>query len=102
MSENVKVIKLVTGEEIIAETTNTIDGKNILIENPLLVVLQPREDGRGFGVMLAPFAMGVDGAINIKSDKLIFVEAPKEELLQQYNKVFSKIQVVPARVIAPK
>jgi hypothetical protein len=102
MSDNVMILKLVSGEEVIAEVTNTLNGKNILIENPLLVVLQPREDGRGFGVMLAPFAMGVEGKINVNADKLVFVESPKKELLEQYNKVFNKIQVVPAGILVPK
>ena len=102
MSENVMVLKLASGEEVIADVTNSIDGKNILIENPLMVVLQPREDGRGFGVMLVPFAMGVEGKISIKADKLVFIESPKKELLDQYNKVFNKIQVAPAGILVPK
>ena len=100
MTDNVMIVKLVTGEEVIADVTNSIDGKNILIENPLLVVLQPREDGRGFGVMLVPFAMGAEGRLSISVDKIIFVSSPKKELLEQYRKVFSKIQIAPANILS--
>ena len=99
----VKVLKMITGEDLIAECKDSDDG-NIILKNPCILV--PAKDG---GVGIAPWAFmtkdgmqGGDG-IEISNDHILFVAEAQEEIYNQYNEQFGSGLVVPTKkeVAAP-
>lgn len=87
---NVKCIKLVTGEDVIAEYS--VEGAVVKLENPVQVSMVPgRNSGQpNFGFIPFPLVSN-DKIIEIQSDKIVYVCEPAEEFLTQYNSIFSNI-----------
>lgn len=80
----VKVLRLVTGEDLIVNIKNmTMD--MVTISKPHVVVMQPKPDGRGVNVGLMdylPFAEGNE--FDIDRDKIIVMYEPKKGLKDSY------------------
>lgn len=94
MSE-VKLIKLVTGEEILAEILS--EGQDIEICNPLNAVVQPSPQGISYGFI--PWAGLTDGNLTLKADKVVFIAEVREDVLNSYNSQFGKIVTPPKKII---
>jgi len=97
MSE-VKLLGLVTGEQLIAKIVDDVSSK-WKIKNA--VILMPMGEGKlGFAQWL-PYAD--NDALFINSDKIIFESVPQTDLLNKYNEAFGSGLVVPDnKISAPK
>jgi hypothetical protein len=94
---SVKIFKLMTGEEIVAEITNESDS-SVSLKNCVALVLQPSRDGKlGFGFV--PFGAMVDGDITISKDKLLFTAEASDDLKNNYNSMFGGIVTPPKTLI---
>jgi hypothetical protein len=90
--KNLKVFKLITGEEIIAESL-TIDGEyQHNIKNALMLMMQQTSDGR-FGVQIVPWGSHTTDIITINDEHIIYSVTPKKELVELYEKAFSPLQL---------
>lgn len=88
--KNLKVFKVITGEEIIAEVVDVVElDYQYTIKNALMLLMQQTD--KGFGVAVVPWGNHVDGNIVLESDKLIYVAAPRKELVEMYEKAFSPL-----------
>ena len=91
---NVLVFKLSTGEEIIAEVTNddtSIESTGVyIIKNALALILSPNQGG-GLGVSVFPWGNHVTGEIPLKEEDVIYTGTPRSELVDMYEKAFSKL-----------
>lgn len=95
---DVKVFKMINGEEIIAEVVNTFD-KTIELKNPAQIVLQRTETG--MGVAIAPYMPYASGNINLHRTAIASDCEPDVNLVNEYNKIFgSGIQIAPASALA--
>lgn len=93
---NVLVLKLITGEEIVAEVLN--DGaEETVVQNGLQLVPQQGPDGK-LGVGVFPWGNHVDGPVTLEDKHIIYVGVPKAELLDLYNKAFGSIVVPPSAI----
>lgn len=89
MSE-VKCIKLLTGEEVIAEYSKI--GDSIKMVNPLRVSMVASMSGSQPNFGFSPFPMvSNDKEITVHESHVIYICNPAEEFLVQYNEIFSKI-----------
>jgi hypothetical protein len=91
--KDVKLIRMITGEEIIAEV---LDWKNgmMTIQNPLLVI--PQQGQVGF----APWATVIDPEqpeIGLDMKHVIYSVAVAEPVIEQYNKIFGSNIVLPEK-----
>jgi hypothetical protein len=94
---SVKIFKLMTGEEIVAEITNESES-SVSLKNCVALVLQPSRDGKlSFGFV--PFGAMVDGDITIDKDKLLFIAEASDELKNNYNSMFGGIVTPPKTLI---
>jgi hypothetical protein len=91
MSE-VKLIRLTTGEELVAKITEQTSD-TYLIKNPAILIPAGR-DQLAFGQWL-PYANIKDG-IEIEKKFVIFITEPMEELYNQYSSSFGSGIVVPS------
>ena len=95
---NVKVMKLVTGEDLISEVKDSKDG-GLILKNPCILV--PAKDG---GIGIAPWAFmskDVETGIEISKDKCVFVSSPQDEFEEQYLKVFSPVVAPSSKIVTP-
>ena len=93
----IKIFKLITGEEIVAEVVSETED-SVSLKNCVALVLQPSRDGKlSFGFV--PFGAMVDGDITIKKDKLLFTAAASDDLKNSYNSMFGGIVTPPKTLI---
>jgi hypothetical protein len=93
MFENIKdgdlvTLKLASGEEVIAKYISGADSY-ISIEKALVLMNGPQ--GLAFGTFFSTAEQ--DKPINIAKDKITSIAYINEKIQQEYNRVFSKIEV---------
>jgi hypothetical protein len=85
---NVKILKLITGEEIMAEVKNS-DSTSITVKNAVAVMLQPTQEGYGFGFV--PWCPLAGETKTINRTALVFEQDPNDEAINAYSSMFSSI-----------
>ena len=89
---DVKLIRIVTGEEIIAEVLSETDD-TITVQNGLVVL--PSAQGVGF----APWATVIskdEPEITMSKKHVVYVAATQEDVAQKYNEMFGSKLVTPS------
>jgi hypothetical protein len=84
----VKYIKLLNGEELIAETTR--DGHIVKLKNPVRLVLIPSKvDPKNPSIGLAPWAeFSEDKEIELDKAHILAIMNPHKDFINQYNSMF--------------
>lgn len=91
---NIKCIKLISGEEIIADIDQSVDGL-LILKNPLLIMMVPNQNNQ-FGIGLAPFcAYAKDPQIPIREGAVVTIFDPDTGMKNEYNVRFGSGIVVP-------
>jgi hypothetical protein len=97
--ENIKVFKLINGEEIISKATET--GSGWVLNSPAQIVMQQTKDG--VGVALAPYMPYASGDIQMYQHAVASEAKPDVKMENEYSRLFgSGIQIVssaPASII---
>lgn len=95
----VKALKLVSGEELVAEVTFE-DENAIVIKNPLAIMIQRTPDGN-LGIGFVPFApyLPKDTSIELKVEKTTFCIEVDDQMKNQYNQIFGGIVTPPKNII---
>ena len=89
---DVKLIRIVTGEEIIAEVLSETDD-TITVQNGLVVL--PSAQGVGF----APWATVIskdEPEITVKKTFVVYIAAVQEDVAHKYNEMFGSKLVTPS------
>ena len=88
-----------THQTIIGEIINQ-DEVDVSVKNPMQVIaVPPRSANDPGGVGFAPYLAFVeefDRGINFKNDDILTINTPVPDLLSQYRKMFSRIEIAPA------
>ena len=89
MSE-VKIIRLSTGEDVIAKIGENDQG--ISLKNPFVIIPQQSAPGQPVQLMMSLYnAFGKSDTITVGKDKIVFTTDPKEEILKSYEQNTSRI-----------
>jgi len=94
--KNVKLVRLLTGEEILAEVVT--DTENVLtISNPIRVVLMPNKEGSTTPTVgFAPWMeFSEDNEYSLDKSHVLAIMNPISDFVTQYNKAFSSIITPP-------
>jgi hypothetical protein len=96
---NIKIIKLITSEEIVAEVVSgDVYSESIKIKNAVALMLQPTRDGKlSYGFV--PFGAMIDGDISIKNSNIVYFADINEDLKNNYNSMFGGIVTPPKTLI---
>jgi hypothetical protein len=92
--KNLKVLKLISGEEIIAEvvTKDEPDTESLYqytIKNALLLMMT-NDKTKGLGVAIVPWGNHTAGGqMTINMEHVIYAADPRQELVDQYTSIFS-------------
>jgi hypothetical protein len=101
MAINIKLIRLFTGEDVLADLVETND-KFIRVKNPVRVVVVPSKDETQPGIALAPFThWSKDKEIDIYIHVVMCVMEPITEFKNQYNAVFGGLVMTDNKLIIP-
>jgi len=82
-------LKLTSGEEVIAKYLSRTDSQYVSIEKALVLMNGPQ--GLAFGTFFSTARQ--DQPFNIATDKLISIAHINDKIADEYNRVFSKIEV---------
>jgi len=88
---NVKLIRMITGEEIIAEIVSETDD-TITVQNGLVVL--PSAQGVGF----APWATVIskeEPEIEMSKNHIVYMVAVQEDVSKKYNEMFGSKLITP-------
>lgn len=93
--ENVKVLKLLSGEEIVAEVVD--EGSFYTLKNPVKFVMTPVNQNQ-MGVEMHPYIMlSKDDFVELSKDFVIAVCNPVDEISDSFKNQFSDIVVPPEK-----
>lgn len=98
---NIKILKLLNGEDLIGDVSFTDDHYNI--KNPLRVVVIPsRTDPKTPQVGLAPWnEFATDKAFTINQFHVVTIMTPVPEFVNQYKSIFGGIVTPQTSLIMP-
>jgi hypothetical protein len=85
---NVKLIRMHSGEDVIADLINN-DSEQLEVSNP--IVLVPGRDGT---VGFAPWSPVIHPdvkSIRIKAGYVVYVTEPNDDVVNNYNQIFSPL-----------
>lgn len=91
---DVRVLKLITGEEIVGEFVSETEDA-ITVKNTLSLMIQPSQNGVGYAFV--PWCPMVKGNKTIKLEKALFVAEATDELVSSYQSMFSQIMTPPPK-----
>ena len=96
---NIKVYKLISGEEIIAEVFSVL-AEVIDLKNPATIVIQQTQKGMGVG--LAPYMpYAEDERVMLHKSAIASEATPATNMVNEYSRIFgSCIQIAPASALA--
>ena len=92
MMSEIKIVRLTTGEELIAKVKETDD--TVTVKNPAILI-PTGKDQLAFGQWL-PYSDISDG-LTISKQYVIFIVEPMTELANQYSTMFGSGLVVPEK-----
>lgn len=94
MAMNVKIIRLISREELIAEVVSENE-KTITIKNPLLIVVFPNKvDPKNPSVGLSPWTDFVETQeFTLDKSHALYIMQPIKEFVNQYNSIHGGIVV---------
>ena len=94
---DVKIIRLVSGEDVIAKIT---DYDNMELDKPFVIIPTQSAPGQPVQLMMTPYMPFADEEkITVTADKVVAIVKPKKEILASYQKNTSKIITPQAELI---
>ena len=101
MAINLKIIKLVTGDDLLAEVVeNTI--ATVSFKNPVRIVVVPTKDPRTPSVGFAAWGeFSDDKDFTVDKTNILCIMAPIKEFVNQYNTMFGGIVAASSKLIIP-
>jgi len=101
LNNNIKLVRLVSGEDIIADTG--VNGDIYNLKNPIVVVAMPGNPGQQPNVGFAPWMpFSKDREFTIASSQVVCYTEPLPEFITQYQAINSKLDLpTPSKLIIP-
>ena len=100
---DVKILRLSTGEDVIAKVTNNSDAGTVKLKQPFVII--PHQQGPGKPVQLmmtlySPYSK--NDTVDLKDINIISIVEPKDEILSSYQQNTSSILTTPGLITETK
>lgn len=94
----IKVLKMVTGEEVLAEIISE-EADRVSVKNPLTIMMQRTQNGEiGMGFLpYLPYSESRD--FTFKEAHIVVMKEVDTELKNQYNNIFGGIITPPKKIL---
>lgn len=90
--KNIQLIRLTSGEEIIADVDlNGIDTETIIMKEA--IVLIPAGEGKIGFMPFMPYSKAAESGIEVDLKFVMFMVEPMESLIDQHRQAHSKIEI---------
>jgi len=91
MSSEIKILRLSTGEDVIAKVDEG-SGEVVELKNPFVIIPQQSAPGQPISLMMSLYnAYGKKDTVSVNKDKIVFMSVPKDEILKSYEQNTSRI-----------
>ena len=88
--QDVKILRLVTGEDVIAKVGENDQG--VSLNKPFVIIPQQSAPGQPIQLMMSLYnAFGKSDTVTIAKDKIVFQTDPKDDILKSYEQNTSRI-----------
>jgi|TARA_X000001036_G_scaffold302258_1_gene281342 hypothetical protein len=88
--EKVKIMRLTTGEDVIAKVGENDQG--VSLNKPFVIIPQQSAPGQPIQLMMSLYnAFGKSDTITLAKDKIVFTTDPKDDILKSYEQNTSRI-----------
>lgn len=96
--KNIQLIRLTSGEEIIADVDlNGIDTDTVILKDA--IVLIPAGEGKIGFMPFMPYTKAKDG-LEVDMKFIMFMVDPVESLIEQHRAATSEIEIAPAGIVS--
>ena len=86
---NVALIKMGSGEDVIAELVNNDERDVVVIRNPIIMV--PQGQGQVGFAPWSPFLSEDVKELSVRRSYTVYISEPKAEVIKNYQEIFSPI-----------
>ena len=88
--EQVKILRLTTGEDVIAKVGENDQG--VSLNKAFVIIPQQTGPGKPIQLMMSLYnAFGKNDTITLGKDKIVFMTDPKDDILKSYEQNTSRI-----------
>ena len=88
--DKVKIMRLTTGEDVIAKVGENDQG--VSLNKPFVIIPQQSAPGQPIQLMMSLYnAFGKSDTITLAKDKIVFTTDPKDDILKSYEQNTSRI-----------
>ena len=88
--QKVKILRLATGEDVIAKVGENDQG--VSLNKPFVIIPQQSAPGQPIQLMMSLYnAFGKDDTITLSKEKIVFMTTPKDDILKSYEQNTSRI-----------
>ena len=99
--QKVKILRLATGEDVIAKVGENDQG--VSLNKPFVIIPQQSAPGQPIQLMMSLYnAFGKNETITLSKDKIVFMTDPKDDILKSYTKNTSSILQSPGLITENK
>ena len=100
---DVKILRLSTGEDVIAKVTHNLETNTVTLKQPFVII--PHQQGPGKPVQLmmtlySPYSK--NDTVDLKDTNIISIVDPKDEILTSYQQNTSSILTTPGLITETK
>ena len=95
--QDVKILRMTTGEDVIAKVGENDQG--VSLKQPFVIIPQQTAPGKPIQLMMSLYnAFGKSDTITLDKDKIVFMTDPKDEILKSYEQNTSRIIKAPGLI----
>ena len=95
--EQVKILRLTTGEDVIAKVGENDQG--VSLNKAFVIIPQQTAPGKPIQLMMSLYnAFGKNDTITLDKDKIVFMTDPKDDILKSYEQNTSRIIKAPGLI----
>jgi len=94
--DNLRIIKLVTGEEIVGDIKESNE-KTLRIENPCILGIGMNPNGKASLQMQPMLLFSEQKVVELKTDHILYTVSVATEIKNKYNEIYGSGIVVPKK-----
>src|SRR5210317_2591205 len=89
---DVKILRLSTGEDVIAKVTHNLETNTVTLKQPFVIIPHQQGPGKPVQLMMTLYSPYADSEeIEIKTANIVSIVNPKREILASYQQNTSRI-----------
>ena len=96
MTPNIKIIRLQSGEDIIADYLADEEGDTVLLDKPMHIILKRMPNGKSVMMMMPwlPVEIIKDNEAIVYQSDILSIFEPRDDLIEHYSSVLNQFEEV--------